>query len=140
MIPHEKALVQRLQNEKFVLFGVNSDSDPAQFRRESEKLGVTWPSIFCGGTDAEVPRQWGVSGWPTIYILDARGVIRFKDLRGEEMEKAVLQLLAEAKGELPAPEEPGQEPQQEAEEVEQEAPKGGSRPATPLIPPASGGD
>ena len=24
-----------------------------------------------------IPIQWGVSGWPTIYVIDGNGVIRF---------------------------------------------------------------
>jgi hypothetical protein len=40
-----------------------------------------------------------VTGWPTIYILDARGVIRFKNRRGEAMDAAIEELLAEMKGE-----------------------------------------
>ena len=32
-------------------------------------------------------------GWPTIYILDHEGVIRFKGPRGEAMDEAVDQLL-----------------------------------------------
>jgi hypothetical protein len=36
-----------------------------------------------------------VHGWPTIYVLDAKGVIRHKGVRGEAMDKAVDGLLAE---------------------------------------------
>jgi hypothetical protein len=28
-----------------------------------------------------------VSSWPTIYVLDAKGVIRFKDLRDDSSRK-----------------------------------------------------
>jgi hypothetical protein len=41
--------------------------------------------------------QWDVRHYPTIYILDAQVVIRHKDVRGEELEKAVNSLLEEAK-------------------------------------------
>ena len=34
-------------------------------------------------------------GWPTIYVLDAKGVIRYKNVRGEAMDQAVDTLLAE---------------------------------------------
>jgi hypothetical protein len=40
--------------------------------------------------------EWDVRYYPTIYILDVQGVIRHKDLRGEELEKAVNSLLKEA--------------------------------------------
>ena len=58
---------------------------------------LTWRSFWCGerGTDGPIPTLWNVRGWPTIYVLDAKGVIRFRDVRGEEMTKAVEQLLAE---------------------------------------------
>jgi hypothetical protein len=38
-----------------------------------------------------------VRGWPTIYVLDANGVIRYRDVRDKQMEDAVMTLLAEAK-------------------------------------------
>jgi len=101
MIPHEKALVKRLENEPFVLFGINTDEDPDKFREDCVKEGVNWPNLFQGSTDGPVPRQWGVSGYPTIYVVDADGVIRYRDLHGEELEHAVMSLIAEAKGEWP---------------------------------------
>jgi hypothetical protein len=36
-----------------------------------------------------------VQGWPTIYVLDAKGVIRFKNPRGEKLGQVVDELLAE---------------------------------------------
>ena len=36
-----------------------------------------------------------MSGWPTIYVLDEKGVIRYKNARGEEMDRAVDALLDE---------------------------------------------
>jgi hypothetical protein len=36
-----------------------------------------------------------VRGWPTIYVLDANGVIRYKNVREEKMDEAVDTLLAE---------------------------------------------
>lgn len=103
MIPHEKTLVKRLENEPFTLLGINSDSEE-RYRRERPEMGVTWPSFFDGGnTGGPIAMQWGVSGWPTIYVLDHTGRIRFKGVRNEAMDAAVDQLLAEMKGELPVP-------------------------------------
>ena len=47
------------------------------------------------GTRGPIPTKWNVRGWPTIYVLDHEGVIRFKGVRGEAMTKAVEQLLGE---------------------------------------------
>ncbi len=49
------------------------------------------------GTSGPISTLWNVHGWPTIYILDHEGKIRFKGPRGEAMDKAVDQLLAEMK-------------------------------------------
>jgi len=38
-----------------------------------------------------------VRGYPSIYVLDAEGVIRFTNVRGEGIGRAVDELLAEMK-------------------------------------------
>jgi hypothetical protein len=106
MIPHERSLVERLKNEPFALIGINSDPDKDYYRSEGKANGVTWRSFWCGekGTHGTIPMTWGVTGWPTIYVLDREGRIRFKNVRGEQMDAAVDELLAEMKaGEASAP-------------------------------------
>lgn len=103
MIPHERTLVKRLADQPFTLLGINSD--PADVYREKRvAMEVTWPSFWDGGTTrGPIASQWGVSGWPTIYVLDHLGRIRFKGVREERMDQAVDQLLAELRGERPSP-------------------------------------
>ncbi len=97
MIPHERSLVKRLQDKPFALLGVNSDRDLDYYHSEAKANEVTWRSFWCGkkGTSGTIPTTWNVRGWPTIYVLDHKGVIRFKNVRGEQMDAAVDQLLAE---------------------------------------------
>ena len=38
-----------------------------------------------------------ISFYPTIYVIDAKGTIRYKNIRGEELEKAIETLLQEVK-------------------------------------------
>ncbi len=96
MYPHERSLVQRLADEPFALIGVNSDPKERALKA-CEENDITWRSFWAGpeGTRGPIPRQWNVRGWPTIYVLDAQGVIRFKGVRGEAMDHAVDTLLAE---------------------------------------------
>jgi hypothetical protein len=79
MYPHERSLVKKLEGKPFVLLGVNSDKTQ-QFAKDavvSEKL--TWRSFWNGGSTAgPISNAWQVSGWPTLYIIDDRGVIRHK--------------------------------------------------------------
>jgi thioredoxin family protein len=97
MLPHEKALVERLKDQPFALLGINSDGDAETLKGILKERGISWRQACDGDTSGPLATQWNVNGWPTIFVLDAQGVIRYRDVRDEEMEKAVLELLAEAK-------------------------------------------
>jgi hypothetical protein len=95
MIPHEKTLVERLKNKPFALLGVNTDKDKDEYRKKAAEMGVTWRSSWQGSTSGPWPLAWGVSSYPTIYVIDHKGLIRFEGLRGERLDAAVDQLLKE---------------------------------------------
>ncbi|MBI5365211.1 MAG: TlpA family protein disulfide reductase [Planctomycetes bacterium] len=97
MIPHERELVERLKNEPFALLGINSDGDAETVKKILEKEKIAWRQAIDGSTSGPLATKWGVNGWPTIYVLDAKGVIRHKGPRGKELEEAVVKLIAEAK-------------------------------------------
>lgn len=97
MYPHERSLVKALADKPFALIGVNSDRDLDKLREVVKEKNITWRSFWNGpeGTGGPISKEWNVSGWPTIYILDAEGKIRFKNKRGEAMDEAITELLAE---------------------------------------------
>ena len=97
MYPHERSLVKRLADKPFALVGVNSDSDREKLKEVLQKEQITWRSFWNGpkGTGGPISQAWHVRGWPTIYVLDADGVIRYRDVRGEDMDRAVDELLKE---------------------------------------------
>lgn len=98
MIPDEKALVKRLADKPFALVGVNSDGNAETVNKILDREGITWTNVIDGTTSGPIATQWNVHGWPTIYILDAKGVIRHRGLRGKAMDDAVDKLLAEMEG------------------------------------------
>ena len=114
MLPDEKALVQRLKDQPFVLLGINSDMprDNAELEKKSfaeklepvrkyvkaeilEKNGITWRNAIDCGTDGPWSSKWNVQGWPTLYVIDATGKIRYKGHSGDEMETTVEACMAE---------------------------------------------
>jgi hypothetical protein len=96
MYPHERSLVKRLEGKPFALVGINSDGDKQKLKERMKEEDITWPSWWDGGsTNGPIASSWNVSGWPTIYVLDAKGDIRYKGVRGEAMDKAVNTLLKE---------------------------------------------
>jgi thiol-disulfide isomerase/thioredoxin len=77
--PEQKALVARYQDRPFALLGVNSDKDKDVLRKVLAQRGVTWRYWWDGGaTDGPIATAWNIEGWPTIYVIDHKGVIRAK--------------------------------------------------------------
>jgi hypothetical protein len=98
MLPHEKALVKRLQDQPFALLGINSDGDAETLKGILSDNDITWRQHVDGDTGGPWATRWNVSGWPTIYVLDHKGVIRHRDLRDQQLEDAVMALLDEIPG------------------------------------------
>jgi hypothetical protein len=97
MYPHERSLVKQLSEKPFALIGVNSDGDLDEIRGIVKEKNITWRSFWNGldGTRGPISTKWNVSAWPTIYVMDAKGTIRYKNVRGAKMDEAVTTLLAE---------------------------------------------
>ena len=94
MLPHERSLLEKLKDSPFAIVGVNSDSK----KRLKELVAdgtTTWRNFTNDQAKGKISEDWGVSGWPTIYILDAKGVIRYKNVRDKGLDNAINTLLAE---------------------------------------------
>ena len=94
MIPHEREMVERLKEQPFALVSISVDEKKETLTDFLAKEKMPWTHWWNGGLGG-VLEDWDVRHLPTIYILDVQGVIRHKDLRDEELEKAVVALLAE---------------------------------------------
>ncbi len=89
--------MKKLADKPFALIGVNSDKDREKLRETMKEKNITWRSFWNGeeGTRGPISTEWNVTGWPTIYVLDEKGVIRYKNKRGDELDEALTTLLAE---------------------------------------------
>ena len=100
MYAHERSLVKRLANKPFVLLGVNSDQDLRTLKPILQKEHITWRSWQNQkGSKGPISQLYQVRGWPTVYILDAQGIIRHKFIGPANLNKPVDALLREM-GEL----------------------------------------
>ena len=78
-VPYERSLVKRLEGKPFALLGVNSDQDRQELKKIIDKEGITWRSWWDGGsTHGPIATKWNVQAWPTLYLLDGKGTIRYK--------------------------------------------------------------
>jgi hypothetical protein len=101
MYPHERSLVKHLADKPFALVGVNSDPDLDKLKTVLKDENITWRSFTNGpdGTGGPISKAWQVRGWPTLYVIDHKGVIRHKYLGSpgdEVLDKAIEKLVAEA--------------------------------------------
>lgn len=95
-MPHLAALVERHQDDAFRLIGINTGDDERAFRAGAEELDVTWPCAWQGPREAPIARQYRVSAYPTLYVLDREGRIRYRNVQGPALDRAVATLLEES--------------------------------------------
>ena len=102
MYPHEREVVRKLADKPFVLIGVNSDRNLETARGAVSGENLSWRHFWNGpkGTNGPIANQWNVEGWPSVYLIDAQGVIRHKEVLGDEIDRGLEQLMAEMGHEL----------------------------------------
>lgn len=97
MIPHQRELVKRLKGKPFVMLSVNADAKKETLTQFLEKEPMPWQH-WHNGVKADkggVRDVYSVHFFPSIYVIDAKGIIRHKNVRGEALDKAVDALLKE---------------------------------------------
>jgi thiol-disulfide isomerase/thioredoxin len=95
MVPEERKLVERWVGKPFALVGVNGDANRAKAKSAVRKEKMTWRSFFQAGDNGTISSAWNVQSWPTTYVLDSKGVIRYRNVRGPPLRQAVEALLQE---------------------------------------------
>ena len=105
MWPHERSLVKQLAGKPFAVIGVNiSEPNTAALKKVVEKESLIWRSFSDPRTSAgwgPIAKKWNLSGTPTIYLIDHKGVIRHKWVGGASakvIDKAVEKLIQEVEG------------------------------------------
>ena len=100
MFPHERSLVKKMEGKPFVLIGVNSDRGSAEdIKKKNTAESITWRSFKNDrGGKGPISTAYAVRGWPTIFLLDDKGVIRKKWVGvpdEKELDKAVEETVKE---------------------------------------------
>jgi thiol-disulfide isomerase/thioredoxin len=97
MIPHEKELVAKFKEKPFVLVGVSLDKDKSALSDFLASDPLPWVHWWDG--KGSVARTFKVRPIPTLYLIDAKGVVRKKWVgaqTGETISKEVEALVKEA--------------------------------------------
>ncbi|MBC8353731.1 MAG: hypothetical protein H8E66_17165 [Planctomycetes bacterium] len=88
--------MKRLSGKPFALVGVNSDEDREAVKKVMADEKMTWRSWWDeGNIDGPIHTTWQIQERPSIHILDAKGVIRYKNISTEDVDASIDTLLSE---------------------------------------------
>ena len=97
--PYERFLLGRYERWPFALLTVQAGSDReaahSAFLADHLAHRSWWDAPADGAPNGPIAEAWNVIGWPATYLIDGAGVIRFVNVRDEDLLKAVRQLVDE---------------------------------------------
>jgi peroxiredoxin len=98
LYPYQRLMLELYKNWPFAMVSVETGSSAAGLKQAKQDAGLPYRSWWDapGSSGAgSIATAWNVGGFPTLYVIDREGVIRFVDLRYEDLLKGVRQLLSE---------------------------------------------
>jgi len=95
-LPRLKEYYQKYKNQGFDILAVSLDSNFQKLTEYLDANPLPWKHCFSGKVwqDPAV-KHYGINNIPSYWLVDKRGILRSVDLMGEELDKAIGQLLAE---------------------------------------------
>jgi len=93
-MPNVVKAYAKFKNKGFEIYGVSLDQEKERWVEAIKKDGITWPQVSdLKQWDCEPAKQYGVTGIPYTVLLDKEGKIIAKNLRGDELEKKLEEIL-----------------------------------------------
>jgi peroxiredoxin len=92
--PFLKTLYDDLDRSKVEFIGIVGDSPSDHLAHVIDKHRISWPQILSDETNG-ITRSYHISGYPTTFLIDPQGVIIAKNIRGQELEDRLKELLRE---------------------------------------------
>ncbi len=94
-IPNVKAAYEKLHAKGFEIVGISFDQSKEALEKFVAEKEMAWPQYFDGkGWGNKFGQQYGISGIPTMWLVDKKGNLRDTNARGA-LEEKVTKLLAE---------------------------------------------
>jgi peroxiredoxin len=93
-MPNVVRAYSKFKNKGFEIFGVSLDQDKGRWVEAIAKDGITWPQVSdLQQWNSPVVKQYGIQGIPYTVLLDKEGKILAKNLRGDDLEKKLAEVL-----------------------------------------------
>lgn len=95
-MPNVIKVYDKYNDKGFEIVGISLDRKRSDLDRYLDKYEIGWHQYFDGKFwQNEVATKYGVQSIPATFLIDKKGKIRYKSLRGSQLETAVKELLAE---------------------------------------------
>ncbi|KAA0222196.1 MAG: TlpA family protein disulfide reductase [Phycisphaerae bacterium] len=136
-----KELWEKHKNGPFVWLGINVDRKPPdEVKKITKRRGYEWPHIV-DDSERSIAASWSVEDFPTLYVIDAEGVIAHQKIEKERLKGVVEGLISKAKNAAKVNAKPVAPPSAPAKPADGTAPAGATTPAggdagKPATPPA----
>ncbi|MCW3467566.1 TlpA disulfide reductase family protein [Chitinophaga nivalis] len=92
--PNVVKAFNKYKHKNFTILGVSLDNDRSRWLRAVGQDGLNWTQVSdLRGWGNEVAVQYGIQSIPANFLVDPEGRIIARNLRGEELEQKLEQLL-----------------------------------------------
>ena len=100
MYPTNRMLLERFADKPFVVLGVMasfSQDETVQTLRQAQDEGkITW-RCWWDGQERKIATRWDVTGWPSPYLIDSRGIVQRYPASGKSgLASAIAKLVKDA--------------------------------------------
>ncbi len=92
MIPQERQMVERLKNKPFALVSISMDDKKDTLVKFLAKQDMPWAQWWVGA-NSDLAEDWNIEYFPTVYVIDAGGIIRNEGVIGNDLDDAVNVLM-----------------------------------------------
>ena len=93
-MPFMVQLYDKYQSKGFGIIGISLDNDKDAWQQATDALGVKWPQMSdLKGWENEIAQYFNVNSIPHTIVVDQKGTILRRGLRGEALEAFVAEQL-----------------------------------------------
>jgi peroxiredoxin len=94
-MPNVVKAYAKYKDKGFEIFGVSLDKTGDEWLAAIKEDGITWPQVSdLKYWECAAAKEYGVAGIPFTVLLDKEGKILAKNLRGDQLDKAIALALA----------------------------------------------
>jgi thiol-disulfide isomerase/thioredoxin len=96
-MPNVKTVYKKYHSRGFEIVGISLDQSRDKLDAYIQQQGIEWPQYFDGKFwNNDIAQMYGIKSIPTTLLVDRHGKIRYKSLRGRQLDQAVEKLVAES--------------------------------------------